>query len=63
MANVITQYISVKEYANYIGKTTQQVYNLIRCDAVSAIQFNRGKMVGYLIEKPIDYDERMRIKQ
>ena len=50
------EYISVKEMAQYLGKTTQHVYNLLHEGLIDAYQFNRGNMRGWLCVKPKDYD-------
>ncbi len=55
--NELKEYISVSDYADYIGKTPQMVYNMIRDGLVPAVQFRRGKAVGRLVEKPLGYDE------
>lgn len=57
MAETMNEYISVSEYAAYVGKTTQYVYNMIRDGLVPSVEFQRGKMAGRLIEKPAGYDE------
>ena len=51
-----TEYISVNEMAQYLGKTTQHVYNLLHEGLIDAYQFNRGNMRGWLCVKPKDYD-------
>ena len=53
----LKQYISVSDYAKYIGRTSAHVYNLIKEGIVSAVTFQRGTMIGRLVEKPADYDE------
>lgn len=50
-------YISVSDYAKFIGKTTQTVYNMIKDGVINVIHFNRGSMVGILIEKPAGFDD------
>ena len=55
--NKLSQYIAVSEYAKFIGKTSAHVYNLIREGLVSSVQFERGTMKGWLIEKPEGFDE------
>lgn len=55
--NKLNEYISVSDYAQYIGKTPAHVYNLIKEGLVPAVTFQRGTMIGRLVEKPIDYDE------
>ena len=42
-----------------MGKTPQQVYNLLHSGEVSGAEFNRGTMRGWLVVKPKDYDEKM----
>ena len=57
MAEQLKEYISVSDYANFINKTPQHVYGLIRDGVVSSVTFRRGKMVGRLVEKPSGFDE------
>lgn len=52
----LKEYISVSDYAKFIGKTSAHVYNLIREGLVSSVTFTRGTMKGRLVEKPSDYD-------
>ncbi len=52
----LEKYISVSEAAKYYGKTTQHIYNMIHDKVIHAVQFNRGSMVGWLVEKPADYN-------
>lgn len=54
--NKIEGYISVGDYARFLGVTTQTVYNMIRSDMVHTVKFNRNTQVGYLIDKPAGYD-------
>lgn len=49
------QYISVSEYANMVGKSTQTIYNRIKDGTVKYITFSRGKYKGILIKNP-DYN-------
>lgn len=49
-------FISVGEYAKFVGKSTQQVYNLLRSGVVSGFEFTRGTMRGWLVEKPNGFD-------
>lgn len=53
----LKEYISVSDYANFVGKTSQQVYNMIHDGLVPNVQFQRGSMVGRLVAKPLGYDE------
>ena len=55
--NKLKQYISVSEYAKFIGKTSAHVYNMIREGLVASVLFERGTMNGWLIEKPEGFDE------
>lgn len=57
MNESLENYISVSEAAKYYGKTTQHIYNMIRDKVIHAVQFNRGTMTGWLVEKPADYKE------
>lgn len=57
MTEELKEYISVAEYAQYIGKTSQYVYHLIQSGSVASVEFNRGKMAGRLVLKPEGYDE------
>lgn len=57
MTNSVENYITVSQYAEYIGKTTAHVYHLISAGVLPVHTFSRGKMNGRLIEKPTDYDE------
>ena len=54
--NELKDYITVAQYAEYLGKTTAHVYQLINSGLVPVVTFQRGKMNGRLIEKPLDYD-------
>lgn len=51
------EYISVRDYAEFIGKTTQQVYNMLHDGRVAGFEFHRGKMRGWLCMKPSGYDK------
>lgn len=55
--NELKEYISVSEYAKFIGKTPAHVYNMIKGGLVSSVMFERGTMKGWLIEKPSGFDE------
>lgn len=57
MAEELKNYITVAEYAQYIGKTSQHVYQLIKSGTLASVEFNRGKMAGRLVLKPEGYDE------
>lgn len=57
MAENLKDYISVSDYAAFIGRTTAQVYYLINEGAVPCVRFQRGKMNGWLILKPANFDE------
>lgn len=57
MEEQLKEYISVSEYAAFIGKTTSQVYNLINDGLVPCVKFQRGTMNGKLVLKPAGYDE------
>ena len=57
MTEELKEYITVAEYAQYIGKTSQYVYHLIQSGSVASVEFNRGKMAGRLVLKPEGYDE------
>lgn len=46
------EYVSVSEYAKLVGKTTQNIYHMIDCGLLPVVKFKRGKMNGWLIEKP-----------
>ena len=50
------EYISVGEYAAFVGRTRQQVYNLIHNGMVSGREFVRGSKRGWLVEKPAGFD-------
>lgn len=56
-------YITVLDYANFIGKTQQCVYTMIRAGLVETKRFRRGSMNGYLIKKPAEYDQWLSKKQ
>lgn len=56
MNETLDNYISVSEAAEYLGKTTSHVYNMIRDNSIHAIKFNRGTMAGWLVEKPCGFD-------
>lgn len=56
MSKQLKEYISVGDAAEYYGKTTQSIYNMIKANMVNAVQFTRGTMIGWLVEKPADYD-------
>ena len=58
----LESYISVSEAALYYGKSTQQIYNMIRDNVIHAVKFNRGSMSGWLVEKPSDYNTRITVK-
>lgn len=55
--NELKDYITVAQYAEYLGKTTAHVYQQINAGLVPVVTFQRGKMNGRLIEKPVDYDD------
>lgn len=55
--NELKEYISVSEYAKFIGRTPAHVYNMIKEGLVSSVMFDRGTMKGWLIEKPSGFDE------
>lgn len=55
--NELKDYITVSQYAEYLGKTTAHVYQQINTGLVPVVTFQRGKMNGRLIEKPVDYDD------
>ena len=57
MTEELKEYITVAEYAQYIGKTSQYVYHLNQSGSVASVEFNRGKMAGRLVLKPEGYDE------
>lgn len=50
------EYISVSEMAQYLHKSSQQVYNLLHSGELSGVEFRRGSMRGWLCHKPADYD-------
>lgn len=50
------KYISVSEYAKFVGLTSQHVYNLLNSGKLVGYEFVRGRMKGWLIEKPVGYD-------
>lgn len=54
--NELKDYITVAQYAEYLGKTTAHVYQQINAGLIPVVTFQRGKMNGRLIEKPVDYD-------
>lgn len=56
--DILNNYISVSDAAAYFGKTTQHIYNMIKSNAIHAVQFKRGSMAGWLVEKPADYDNK-----
>ena len=49
-------FISPTEYAKFIGKSDQTVYNMIKAGMLSVEQVVRGNSVGYIIEKPTGFD-------
>lgn len=53
----LKEYISASDYAAFVGKTTAQIYNLIHDGSVPAVKFTRGTMNGWLVLKPVEYDE------
>ena len=55
--NGLRDYITVAQYADYLGKTTAHVYQQINAGLIPVVTFQRGKMNGHLIEKPANYDE------
>ena len=55
--NELKDYITVAQYADYLGKTTAHVYQQINAGLIPVVTFQRGKMNGRLIEKPADFDE------
>lgn len=57
MTAELKEYISASEYAKFIGKTTQTVYNMINEGKIASNVFTRGGMIGHLIEKPDGFDE------
>lgn len=46
------EWVSVSEYADMVGKSTQTIYNRIKDGAVKYITFSRGKYKGILIKNP-----------
>lgn len=54
--NELKDYITVAQYAEYLGKTTAHVYQQINAGLIPVVTFQRGTMNGRLIEKPVDYD-------
>lgn len=57
MAQELKEYITVREYSEFVGRTNQYIYKLIADGMVSAVKFRRGKMSGWLVEKPAGFDE------
>lgn len=55
--NELKDYITVSQYADFVGKTTTHVYQQINAGLIPVVTFQRGKMNGRLIEKPVGYDE------
>lgn len=55
--NELKDYITVSQYADFVGKTTAHVYQQINAGLIPVVTFQRGKMNGRLIEKPVGYDE------
>lgn len=55
--NELKDYITVAQYAEYLGKTTAHVYQQINAGLIPVVTFQRGTMNGRLIEKPVDYDD------
>lgn len=51
------RYITAAQYAKHIGRTPQQVYNMIHGGSLIAEKYVRGSKVGWLIPKPEDYSE------
>lgn len=62
MVKELKDYISVQNYADFIGKSAQLVYLMIREGTIESVEFQRGKMVGRLVRKPEGYDEWERNK-
>ena len=46
------EWISVSEYAERIGKTTQTVYNMIQRGELESKSFKRQTMNGILVKAP-----------
>ena len=50
------EYISVGEYAKFVGLTTQQIYNQLHNGVISGFEFTRGRMKGWLVKKPVGFN-------
>ena len=51
------KYISVEEYARFIGRTSQNVYHMLHKGVLQGMEFKRGSMRGWLIPAPKGYEQ------
>lgn len=56
-------FITVEQMAEYLGRTRQYVYNKLKSGEISGIDYTRGSMQGWLVERPVNYDEWVKNKE